>query len=245
MVLKREKEDLLFLLKEKLYENAVLDAMILENSDFKETALINVRGLDFFACPNVFSPKIFNSSEFFLDNILKYKGNSFLEIGSGTGIISVFAALQGTKRVVSTDINPYAVENTFRNAAIHGVSSKFTTLQGDVFKPVGKETFDLLFWYAPFAYVKNDFFSLIKRSIYDLDYQGVESYLRDGKQFLSPQGKMLLGFSSSHGHIEVIEDLAKKYSWEIKIIDQTRDYLYCGEISIELYELTPMGNQSQ
>ncbi|MHA2407135.1 MAG: 50S ribosomal protein L11 methyltransferase, partial [Candidatus Ranarchaeia archaeon] len=49
-----------------------------------------------------------------MDNLPQLKGNSFLELGAGTGIVTLFAALTA-RRVVCTDINPYAVELIEKN----------------------------------------------------------------------------------------------------------------------------------
>ena len=50
-----------------------------------------------------------------------------LDIGVGSGIISLYAALLGAERVVSTDINPAALEATRLNAAEIGVADLIET----------------------------------------------------------------------------------------------------------------------
>src|SRR3954470_6128782 len=58
---------------------------------------------------------------------------SFLEIGCGTGVIAVSAALAGCDRVVAADVNPAAVANAALNAARHGVSDRCSAVRGDLF----------------------------------------------------------------------------------------------------------------
>lgn len=52
-----------------------------------------------------------------------FKGASVLEIGTGSGIISLYAAKLGARKVVSTDINPIAIECATLNAKRLGFSS--------------------------------------------------------------------------------------------------------------------------
>ena len=56
-----------------------------------------------------------------------FPGKSVLEIGVGSGIISLYAASLGARRVVSTDINPAALETTRRNAAELGFADRIET----------------------------------------------------------------------------------------------------------------------
>ena len=61
------------------------------------------------------------------ENADLFRGKSVLEIGVGSGIISLYAALLGAERVVSTDINPAALETTRLNAAEIGVADLIET----------------------------------------------------------------------------------------------------------------------
>jgi len=47
-------------------------------------------------------------------------GKSVLDVGSGTGILAVLAALQGAERIVAFDIEEWAVENARENAELNG-----------------------------------------------------------------------------------------------------------------------------
>ena len=61
-----------------------------------------------------------------IDNIGPNIAGRFLEIGVGTGIISIYAAKMGA-RVTGTDINPSAVSNARVNAAKNKVCADFHT----------------------------------------------------------------------------------------------------------------------
>src|SRR5258708_3024379 len=62
--------------------------------------------------PGVFSPKYFSDVAWFAKHIPRIAGKrSFLEIGTGTGVIGLFVALNGAHKLVVTNINPAAIQN--------------------------------------------------------------------------------------------------------------------------------------
>jgi 16S rRNA G1207 methylase RsmC len=56
---------------------------------------IKILGRRFIVYPNVFSPKYFLDTEFFASKLPIKKGEDFLEIGPGSGVTVIFAALKG------------------------------------------------------------------------------------------------------------------------------------------------------
>jgi release factor glutamine methyltransferase len=79
--------------------------------------------------PGVFHPGLFHSTRFLLSYIseIDLKSKTFLELGCGTGLISVVASSAGAM-VTASDLNPAAVANVRENAernqaAIHIVHS--------------------------------------------------------------------------------------------------------------------------
>src|SRR3989344_7781327 len=75
----------------------------------------------FVVFPNVFSPKYFRDTEIFSRGLPVVAGETMLELGSGTGIISVMAVYRGMSKVVAVDVNPKAVENTKENVRLHNM----------------------------------------------------------------------------------------------------------------------------
>lgn len=135
----------------------------------KEKYEVKILGRKFVVYPNVFSPKYFLDTEFFARELPIRQDEEFLEIGPGTGVTVVFAALKGAKRVTAVDINPDAVANTKENAKINGVESKVTVLRGDIYEPLAKNSrFDTIYWNTPFGYVnKNDEVTVLEKAVYD------------------------------------------------------------------------------
>ncbi len=59
-------------------------------------------------------------------------GCDFLDMGCGSGILSVAALLLGAKSAVGVDIDPLAVKTAVENAKTNGVAEKFTGICGNL-----------------------------------------------------------------------------------------------------------------
>src|SRR3989338_344677 len=125
---------------------------ILEQSNAEtESYKVTILGKEFIVYPNVFSPKYFNDTELFAENLPVKKGEELLEIGPGTGAISIIAVYKRAKKVLAIDINPDAVSNTQANIALHKMEGKIEARLGDLFTPIKQdEKFDAIFWNTPF-----------------------------------------------------------------------------------------------
>jgi release factor glutamine methyltransferase len=97
----------------------------------------------------VFHPGFFFSTRFLLQALRGYdlKNKSLLEMGCGSGLISVFAAKNGAD-VTASDINPTAVSNAAENARLNGL--KIHTVQSDLFSNIAARTFDYIIINPPY-----------------------------------------------------------------------------------------------
>ncbi|MEL7146637.1 MAG: methyltransferase, partial [Bacteroidota bacterium] len=82
--------------------------------------------------PGVFHPGLFFSTTVFLEYLKghKLKGKLVLELGAGSGLISMFCAKNGAI-VTSSDINELALQKIDENAAKNNVL--LTTVRSDLF----------------------------------------------------------------------------------------------------------------
>lgn len=167
-----------------------------------------VCGRVFTVHPNVFSPKYFQDTEYFAHSIKVKPGETFCEIGPGTGAISVTVALAGASRVVAIDINPAAVANTRKNARLHSVEHIVTVYEGDVYSPLGpNDQFDTIFWNVPFGFVEDRKLSDLEKAVFDIGYTSIEKFIRGAKDHHKPNGRLLIGFSTTLGHLDSIKEL--------------------------------------
>lgn len=195
------------------------------NEKGKAPYVIQYQGRKYSARPEVLSPKFIPDAFFFADRIAIKPGESFLEIGSGTGLISVVAAHRGAAKVVAVDSDPVAVMNTTDNVMRHQLAKKFHIYQGNVFDPVAKsEQFDTIFWYSPFTQDDQDDDPFAQNYVpSEPSYSALDKYLSQARQYLKPGGKLLLGFNPAHGNMEILQDLAGRYGWRIEILASEKE----------------------
>ena len=67
------------------------------------------------------------------------QGDDVIDVGCGSGILSIVAAKLGARRVFGIDTALDVMEVASRNAASHGVLDVITFLQGDLFAPLPQE----------------------------------------------------------------------------------------------------------
>ncbi len=63
-------------------------------------------------------------------------GTDVMDVGCGSGILSIIAAKLGARRVFSIDAAPQTVEVATHNAQAHGVGDIVKVYQGDLFEPL-------------------------------------------------------------------------------------------------------------
>ncbi len=210
-----------------------------QSNERGETYKAFVYGKDFYVLPNVFSPKYFRDAEFFSHSIPVLKNGSFLEIGCGTGVTAIFAAMHGATRVVATDINPDAITNTRKNVRLHKLQDKIMVREGDLFEPVQGELFDQIFWNVPFVYTETKGLSILERSTFDYRDSIKKRFIKEAKEHLTPNGKLLIGYSSNYGNLKNIFQILEEHNYSAKIIAQTQQDFSDGSINLELIEAIP------
>lgn len=111
------------------------------------------RGTAITVLPGVFHPGIFHSTVFILNYLEQQPltGKTLLEIGSGTGLISIRAA-KANALVTATDLSATAIGNTTLNAKLNHVN--INIIQSDLFAHVEKNAFDWIVINPPY-YARN------------------------------------------------------------------------------------------
>lgn len=167
-------------------------------------AVFTMRGLEWDLLEEVFAPIYSPSTGMALDllgwseEMRMPRTGSFLEIGCGTGVIAVTAALAGCDRVVATDINPQAVRNAALNAARHG-RSEVRVVRGDLFESVPRdERFDVVFWSSNYVLAPKSYRygSMHERAYVDPGYSAHRRFLDEAPHWLTGNGVVLLHFST-------------------------------------------------
>jgi release factor glutamine methyltransferase len=143
--------------------------------------------------PNVLSPGYDWTGKFGVECLPDVAGRSFLEIGCGCGIVSLFAALGAASWVLATDISPIATLNTKFNFKRHGLSNAHV-IQGNLFDAISAR-FDVVFFNAPFY--SSPAADWLEKAVTDENYGTVKRFLAEVRNHLAKDGRALIGFSES------------------------------------------------
>jgi methylase of polypeptide subunit release factors len=210
-------------------EQLLLDASPLEYTDRKLLDKLKgparefpsriLTGSKVLVLPEVFAPLEAEAMvlPFMQENAALFKGKSVLEIGTGTGIISVYAATLGARKVVSTDISEIALTNANENAKRFGVDAVMETRlvpQTDIsaYSVIGPdEKFDIIISNPPYAL---DLEADENTAVTDRGDLGF-SIVRGLETHLEPGGKALLLYGSLFYH-HVMVKFARHTGYEVR-----------------------------
>ncbi|MDN3505888.1 MAG: methyltransferase [Simkaniaceae bacterium] len=227
----------------KKYWKSAIDEFLTLVKQKETRSEVKILRTKFQVLPGVFSPEYSSDTAWFAGKILPLtKGKTFLEIGSGTGVIACLVALNNASSVVATDINPKAIKNIRLNAQLHNQS--ISIREGSTFDPIRHdELFDIIFWNHPFYYTdeKFDKNSMLEKSVCDTNYEALESYLKRGKKHLKRNGLLLLG-TSNIARINIIKSMSKKEGYKTSLLAKTEVPIYRGKktkMDIRIYSFTP------
>jgi release factor glutamine methyltransferase len=189
----------------------------LDNSPSETFSLL---GREWDLLDGVFAPNVTPVTELFTSWLPFPAGGSFLEVGCGTGVTAVTAALAGCARVLALDISAAAVANTQCNVARHGVTDVVEVMCSDLFDEVpAGQSFDLIFWNSNFAEPPDGFVNGtdLHHAFFDPDYRAHERYLREAQHWLAPGGRLLLGFSDI-GNWEHLTAIIEELGLQVRFV---------------------------
>lgn len=147
---------------------------------------------------------------------------SILEIGTGSGLISLCCLKAGSKRVVATDVNSNAIENASFNASHLGLKDFFEVRQvplsdSSAFSVIrDSETFDLIISNPP--WVNRTPQTIDEYALYDANFDLLKSLFAGLKKHLNPGGRVLLAYGCVDA-IETIQKLSDEHGFQYTKID--------------------------
>jgi len=99
--------------------------------------------------PGVFHPGLFFSTRFMVDYLADedLKGLRILELGAGSGLLSIFCARRGAI-VSASDVSKTALRNLSENVKLTGTS--FTILNSDLFDSIDPDDYNLILINPPY-----------------------------------------------------------------------------------------------
>ncbi len=107
------------------------------------------KGINVRVMPGVFHPGLFFSTKLLLEYISKKDLNNktVLELGAGSGLISIYCATQNAK-VTASDINPTAIKNIIKNSELNNV--QLEVIESDLFDNIVMRKFDYIIVNPPY-----------------------------------------------------------------------------------------------
>lgn len=144
-------------------------------------------GIKLVSHPEVYEPD--EDSFLLAENLLVKKGDSVLDMGTGSGILAIVAAKMGGN-VIGADINPYAIETAKKNALINSVKIEFRV--SDLFQNI-PEKFDLIIFNFPYLPVDDK--SIIGKS-WSANTGVIENFFNSASEHLTEKGRIEILLSS-------------------------------------------------
>jgi HemK-related putative methylase len=114
--------------------------------------LEEINGVPLIVLPEVFNPVLLRTGEFLAHTVMglgSLKGQTVLDMGTGSGVGAIFAARQGAS-ITAVDINPEAVRCARLNALLNRLEDRVEVLSGDLFAPLNGRQFDLVLFNPPY-----------------------------------------------------------------------------------------------
>lgn len=159
-------------------------------------------GRRFVTHPDVFHPVFFLSTRMLADHFARIDlaGRRFLDMGTGSGAVGVFAAARGA-RVTACDINPRAVAVARENARENGVEME--VLESHLYAALPGRAFDVICFNIPF-YPKPPETPLGHAFNAGPDFQTVRAFAEGTPRHLAADGVATIVFSEDSGYDRIV-----------------------------------------
>jgi len=152
------------------------------------------------------------------ENLIINNGEKVLEIGTGSGIVAMYAS-KLTDNIVATDVNFNAIELAEKNFKSNGVNN-IQLVFGNLFEPVENQKFDVILFNSP--YLPTEECEVLDGNLncaFDGGLDGrnvIDKFLNEVKNHLNHGGRLQLIQSSLSNLEETISKL-KDLGFKVEI----------------------------
>jgi release factor glutamine methyltransferase len=175
--------------------------------------LVHYLGKQFLVYPNTFWP--FTDSQPLVRSLRVKPGASVLDVGTGSGVIAVFACYAGAARVLAVDINPAALKSARHNAEAHGFGATMEVRRSSLFDEVGAEQFDVITANLPFR--NKEAHDIVARSQWDTDFATNTQFFQQVGKHLKPDGRIYFAHAN-FGAVDEVRKLARENGYSVRLM---------------------------
>lgn len=161
----------------------------LEERNGAQPFVVEICGMEITVDPGVYQTS--GDSELMIQSVAITKQQNFLEVGCGSGAVSI-AVAKKAHGGVGVDINERAVANSIKNAKQEGVEN-VEFLVSDVFEKV-EGMFDVIICNPP--YTKHDARDAVDRMFWDPEDLMKKRFFKEVEKYLKPQGRIYFGWAN-------------------------------------------------
>lgn len=193
-----------------------LEFWLRENSA-RQSTVVDDFGFPLLTEPSVFSPQksLTHSSAIVVENLSKLSGKTVLDIGTGTGVLSIAALRQGAETVVATDIDDAALKLAYENFQRNGVADKVRLIRSDLLQHVSGQ-FDCIIANLP----------LIGKAWGESDETIADMWARlvaTVPKYLTPQGWMYFTLASFADEKRIL-DIVGQSPLELDVVSSAQKF---------------------
>lgn len=176
---------------------------------------VECMGETFIVYPNVFPPR--GDTELLVSNMTLAPGSTVLDLGTGCGVLAIFAARQGAARVLAVDVNEQAVKNALANIIEFDLNAVIEARVSDCFSAVEPVQFDLIVANLPGrCEVAAD---VVQAAQWDTDFRAHRDLFNSAKQYLKPGGSIFMA-KANYPELNTLMNLASTSGFTAQVLDR-------------------------
>lgn len=175
--------------------------------------------------PEVFPPKsdYSVSSRSVYETFGNLENTEVVDVGSGTGMEAIVAAMAGASHVDAVDINDVAVECTEHNVRTNDFADRITVRKSDLFSALPKKKYGLIIANLPIVDYRPTRESGIITALYDPDLDTHKRMLQEAKGYLAENGMITFTHSNlqsgkterPNADFDILENMVTESGYEI------------------------------
>jgi len=215
-------------------------SMIKEKAS-KGTYRVNLGDVKIDVFPYVFPPQspFSESTHGVYDQFGDLRGKKVLDMGTGTGIQAIYAAMAGASAVDAVDLYGSSVECAKHNVKLNKLENKINVWQSNLFSNVPVEKYDLIIANLPILDAKEE--DLRLHSLIDPNFAYHKELFNKSPVYLTESGRIVLCHANLHENSDFkrLENVAAKNGFNSSIKQSEKslgyewrsyEFKYIGEI---------------